>query len=123
MDEDVGFSVVPSMSNVVPFTEFCDTTEKYASNYHRWQIPLRASYATTTYKMQGSTVRGNCVTIPSMNHPWTRGLDYVANSRATELSKLFFTRILRVENFTGHDNERNAIHHEYACLLRKFPDI
>ena len=92
MDNDVGYSVIPSIPNVIPFMEQCDVTEKYSKNYFRWQIPLVAAFATTTHKMQGSTVKGNCVTIPSLKSPWARGLDYVANSRATELSKLFLIR-------------------------------
>lgn len=116
MDNDVGYSIIPSIPNVVPFTEQCDQTEKYLRVYHRWQIPLEASFATTTHKMQGSTVKGNCVTIPSLKSPWARGLDYVANSRATELSKLFLVRPLRKENFNSHDIERNKIRDEYHRL-------
>ena len=85
MDNDVGYSIIPSLPNVVPFTEQCDITEKYSKKYHRWQIPLVAAFATTTHKMHSSTVKGNCVTIHPLKCPWARGLDYVANSRATEL--------------------------------------
>jgi hypothetical protein len=120
MDNDVGYSVIPSLPNVVPFTEQCDVTQKYSKKYHRWQIPLVAAFATTTHKMQGSTVRGNCVTIPSLKCPWARGLDYVANSRATELSKLFLLRPLKSQHFTSHEKERNKIDAEYARLSRLF---
>ena len=65
MDNDIGYSVIPSIPNVIPFTEQCDVTERYGKYYFRWQIPLVAAFATTTHKMQGSTVKGNCVTIPS----------------------------------------------------------
>ena len=45
MDHDVGYSIIPSLPNVVPFTEQCDITEKYSKKYHRWQIPLVAAFA------------------------------------------------------------------------------
>ena len=120
MDNDVGYSIIPGIPNVVPFTEQCDVTERYLKVYHRWQIPLVAAFATTTHKMQGSTVKGNCVTIPSLKCPWARGLDYVANSRATELSKLFLLRPLKSQHFTSHEKERNKIDAEYARLSRLF---
>lgn len=121
MDNDVGYSIIASMPNVIPFTEQCDVSEKYLRIYHRWQIPLVAAFATTTHKMQGSTVKGNCVTIPSLKSPWARGLDYVANSRATEISKLFLLRPLKDQHFTSHKIERDKIATEYARLESMFP--
>ena len=120
MDNDVGYSIIPGIPNVVPFTEQCDVTERYLKVYHRWQIPLVAAFATTTHKMQGSTVKGNCVTIPSLNSPWARGLDYVANSRVTELSKLFLIRPLKLQHFTSHEKEREKIDVEYTRLSTLF---
>ena len=120
MDNDIGYSVIPSIPNVIPFTEQCDVTERYGKYYFRWQIPLVAAFATTTHKMQGSTVKGNCVTIPSLKAPWARGLDYVANSRATELSKLFLIRPLKEQHFTSHAKEREIIDQEYFRLSRLF---
>ena len=120
MDSDIGYSVIPSIPNVIPFTEQCDVTEKYEKNNFRWQIPLVAAFATTTHKMQGSTVKGNCVTIPSLKSPLTRGLDYVANSRATELSKLFLIRPLKEQHFKSHLKEREIIDLEYSRLSRLF---
>jgi ATP-dependent exoDNAse (exonuclease V) alpha subunit len=120
MDNDVGYSISPSIPNVVPFTEQCDVTEKYLKIFHRWQIPLVAAFATTTHKMQGSTVKGNCVTIPSLKCPWARGLDYVANSRATELSKLFLITPLKMQHFTSHEKEREIINAEYNRLSLLF---
>ena len=121
MDNDVGYSIIPSMPNVVPFTEQCDVSERYSKIHHRWQIPLVAAFATTTHKMQGSTVKGNCVTIPSLKRPWARGLDYVANSRATELSKLFLIEHLKDHHFTSHKIERDKIDMEFARLSGLFP--
>jgi ATP-dependent exoDNAse (exonuclease V) alpha subunit len=74
-------------------TAQCDITTKIDINYHRWQIPLRAAFATTTHKILGSTAKGNCVTMPSESSPWLRGLDYVASSRAKDLTKLFLLEL------------------------------
>lgn len=96
MDSNLGFSFINSMENVVPFTEVLDEGVKY-NNYQRWQLPLTPSFATTTHKMQGSTVIGNCVTVPwkfQKGGPFCRGLDYVAHSRARELSSLLFWVLL-----------------------------
>jgi ATP-dependent exoDNAse (exonuclease V) alpha subunit len=120
MDENNGYSITNNDLTIIPFTAQCDETAKIDKNYHRWQIPLRAAFATTTHKMQGSTAKGNCVTLPSENSPWNRGLDYVANSRAKDLTKLFLLRPLREANFTSHKEERILIDDEYARLNAKF---
>lgn len=120
MDDNNGYSITTNNLTIIPFAAKCDETVKYDKNYHRWQIPLKAAYATTTHKMQGSTARGNCVTMPSENKPWARGLDYVANSRAKDLTKLFLLRPLRESNFTSHLAERTLIDEEYARLNAKF---
>lgn len=134
MDSNLGFSFINSMENVVPFTEVLDEGAKY-NNYQRWQLPLIPSFATTTHKMQGSTVIGNCVTVPwkfkspsfsdplkgvckerKNRGPYCRGLDYVAHSRARELSSLFITGPLTVEHFTSHSDDLQLVHKEYKRL-------
>jgi ATP-dependent exoDNAse (exonuclease V) alpha subunit len=123
MDDNNGYSITTNGQTVIPFTAQCDTTEKIDNNYHRWQILLKAAFATTTHKMQGSTAKGNCVTIPSKVSPWNRGLDYVANSRAKDLTKLFLLRPLKSTNFTSHYDERLLIDDEYARLDAKFNSL
>ena len=120
MDNDIGYSVSETIPNVVPFTESFDSSEMYLRQYRRWQIPLVAAFATTTHNMQGSTIRGNCVTSPSLYSPWARGLDYVANSRVTELKNLYLLRPLRENHFHTHHKERAAIAKEYSRLASKF---
>jgi ATP-dependent exoDNAse (exonuclease V) alpha subunit len=117
MDDNYGYSITTNGQTVMPFTAHCDETAKVDNNY---QIPLRAAFATTTHKMQGSTAKGNCITLPSEISPWNRGLDYVANSRAKDLTKLFLLRPLRITNFTSHEPERILIDEEYARLNAKF---
>ena len=120
MDNDNGYSINNQIPNIVPFTEYTDITEKWEKLYHRWQLPLVPAAGITTFKMQGSTVKGNCVTNPSLNCPRNRGLDYVANSRVTEMSKLFLLRPLKEANFTSHALERTEIAFEYKRLSDKF---
>jgi hypothetical protein len=120
MEIDNGYSLNSGIPNIVPFTEQTEITERFEKLYHRWQLPLVPAAAITTFKMQGSTVKGNCVTCPSKNSPKSRGLDYVANSRVTEMSKLFLLSPLREANFTSHPLERSAIDREYKRLSDKF---
>ena len=120
MDNDNGYSINDLIPNIVPFTEYTETTEIWEKLYHRWQLPVVPAAGITTFKMQGSTVNGNCVTNPSMKCPRTRGLDYVANSRVTEMSKLFLLSPLMEANFTSHPLERIAIDIEYKRLSDKF---
>jgi hypothetical protein len=123
MDNDIGISVFSNLPNVIPFSAVCDSNDKFLNDYVRYQIPLRAAFAITTHKMQGSTVKANCVTCPSLKCPWSRGLDYVANSRVTELSKLFILRPFSVHNFVSHKQERDAISDEYTRLAKNFCTI
>ena len=122
MDSNLGFSFINSMENVVPFTEVLDEGAKY-NNYQRWQLPLTSSFATTTHKMQGTTVIGNCVTVPwkfTKGRPFCRGLDYVAHSRARELASLFILGPLTVEHFNSHPEDIEIVHKEYKRLREIF---
>ena len=80
MDDNICISICTTMPNVIPLGEMWDDRIKYKNDSHRWQLPLRAASATTSHKMQGSTVHGNCVTLYtniSERPPFTRGIDYV----------------------------------------------
>lgn len=130
MDANLGFSLIDTMPNVVPFTDVLDEGIKYANNYQRWQLPLTAAFATTTHKMQGSTVVGNCVTIPWKfvsacentpgRGPFCRGLDYVAHSRARDLASLFILGTSTPKHFNSHPNDLQHVHEEYKRLRQFF---
>ena len=125
MDDDIGFSICSTMTNVIPFGEICDEYIKFKNDFHRWQLPLRAASATTTHKMQGFTVNGNCVTLATNlrdRTPFTRGIDYVCHSRARELSSLFLVHALRPEHFTCFGADRKKVHAEYKRLHVIFGD-
>ena len=123
MDDNIGMSISSTMSNVIPFGEMCDEFVKYKNKYHRWQLPLRPASATTTHKMQGSTVHGNCVTLAtdiSKRFPFTRGIDYVCHSRARDLSSLYLVHALRPVHFTHFGSDRKLVTAEYSRLRNIF---
>ena len=68
------------------------------------------------HKMQGSTAKHGAVIQPSIGRPFSRGLDYVAPSRSTELNNLFLLRRLSEENFNGFKTEITDINNEYNRL-------
>jgi hypothetical protein len=113
MDIEIGYSVSDHIKNIIPFVAICSGT-KYSKNYHRWQIPLEATFACTTHKMQGMTTKNGAVILPSANQPFARGLDYVAPSRPTELKNLFLLRRLTSDHYTSHKREYTRLNHFYT---------
>ena len=120
MDINIQYSIGHDGTNIIPFVAICSQDEKYNKNYHRWQIPLEASFACTTHKMQGSTAKFGAVIEPSKGKPFARGLDYVAPSRPTELAKLILLGPLTEAHFTSFPKERHAIKEEYMRLRESF---
>lgn len=115
IDQMIG-GIAGSNTNIITFTAVCDKSDVYEGGYHRWQLPLKAASAITTHKMQGTTAIGNVVTLPSSSGFFTRGLDYVANSRVTELDKLFLLRPMTKAAFTSYPNTTAFIDREYKRL-------
>ena len=107
---------IPNIPNIIPFVAVTSLEEKYNKHYHRWQLPLEHAFACTTHKMQGVTASNGAVVQPSTNKPFARGLDYVATSRPTELSKLFLLGPLTEVHFHAFPKERHAITEEYNRL-------
>ena len=56
-------------------------------HYIHWQLPLIVVYSITTHKPR-MTAHNVIVFDPSKKSPFTRGLPYVAISRATDLDKV-----------------------------------
>jgi hypothetical protein len=115
MDNTIGYSIFADKLNVIPFSAICQG-DKYCKNYHRWQLPLEPAFACTTHKIQGTTASFGAVIEPSIKKPFARGLDYVAVSRPTELSKLYLLGPLTDTKFTAFPKERNDIKNEYIRL-------
>jgi hypothetical protein len=68
--------------------------------------------------MQGATAKHGAVIEPSSAYPFARGLDYVAASRPTELSKLFLLSPLNNTHFTAWPQERLEVKKEYIRLAK-----
>ena len=66
--------------------------------------------------MQGARAKHGAVVDPSPGTPFTRGLDYVAVSRPTELKKLILFEPLTPAHFDGYIEERHLITTEYNKL-------
>jgi ATP-dependent exoDNAse (exonuclease V) alpha subunit len=64
----------------------------------RWQLPLIVAYSITTHKSQ-MTAHNGIVYDPSKKSPFTRGLPYVALSRATDLDKVALLSPIRTDHF------------------------
>lgn len=121
MDLDIGYSITTEIKNVIPFVAVCKSDEKYLKNFHRWQLPLEPAFACTTHKMQGTTAKYGAVVQPSQGSPFSRGLDYVASSRPTELGKLFLLAPLFESHFKSFPAQRQEITLEYSRLRTLFP--
>lgn len=120
MDLEIGHSISSHQDSIIPFVAICSPEDKYHKNYHRWQLPLETAFACTTHKMQGSTTKHGAVIEPSKSKPFARGLDYVAPSRPTEISKLILLGPLTETHFNSFPQERYAIRQEYDRLRRLF---
>ena len=83
--------------NIIPITEYVDdiTLKVNGIHYMRWQIPLIVAYSITTHKSQSMTAHNGIVYEPSIRSPFTRGLPYVALSRATDLDKVSLLSAIR----------------------------
>ena len=115
MDISTGYSISTEVHDIIPFVAI-PSSDKYGTHYTRWQLPLEPAFACTTHKMQGSTAKHGAVIQPSIGKPFSRGLDYVAPSRPTELNNLFLLRRLSEENFNGFKTEITDISNEYNRL-------
>ena len=88
----------------------------------RWQIPLIVAYSITTHKSQSMTAHNGIVYEPSNNSPFTRGLPYVALSRATDLDKVSLLSAIRKDHFISNKfmAENEAIANFYSFLKKKY---
>ena len=116
MDLPIGYSISSTTPSIIPFVAVTTEADTYNNYYHRWQLPLEPAFATTTHKMQGATAKYGAVVDPSPGTPFTRGLDYVAVSRPTELNNLTLLAPLTPAHFNGYIPERHLIRTEYDRL-------
>jgi ATP-dependent exoDNAse (exonuclease V) alpha subunit len=120
MDNPIGYTIQQGSQDIIPFVAICRQEDKYNKKYHRWQLPLEPAFACTTHKMQGATAKYGAVIDPSEKTPFSRGLDYVASSRPTELNKLTLLGPLTARQFTAFPGQQNEIRLEYDRLRHKY---
>ena len=116
MDLPIGYSISSTTPSIIPFVAVTTEADTYNKYYHRWQLPLEPAFATTTHKMQGATEKYGAVVDPNPGTPFTRGLDYIAVSRPTELNNLTLLAPLTPAHFNGYIPERHLIRTEYDRL-------
>ena len=67
------------------------------STFSKRTFPLTLSYAVTAHKVQGCTIRGQCLL--HVKHAFCPGMLYVMLSRVTTRENLFITRRLTTDDF------------------------
>ena len=110
--------------NIVPFSEYVDEDSLNVNGYTymRWQIPLIVAYSITTHKSQSMTAHNGIAYEPSLLNPFTRGLAYVALSRATEIEKVTLLSPLRTDHIINNNFEADnqLIAYFYFSLNKNF---
>jgi ATP-dependent exoDNAse (exonuclease V) alpha subunit len=110
--------------NIIPITEYVDdiTLKVNGIHYMRWQIPLIVAYSITTHKSQSMTAHNGIVYEPSIRSPFTRGLPYVALSRATDLDKVSLLSAIRNDHFISNKflAENETIANFYSLLKKNY---
>ena len=88
----------------------------------RWQIPLIVAYSITTHKSQSMTAHNGIAYEPSLLNPFTRGLAYVALSRATEIEKVTLLSPLRTDHVIADkfEADNQLIAYFYYSLNKNF---
>ena len=110
--------------NIVPFSEYVDedSLNVNGETYMRWQIPLIVAYSITTHKSQSMTAHNGIAYEPSLLNPFTRGLAYVALSRATEIEKVTLLSPLRTDHIINNkfEADNQLIAYFYYSLNKNF---
>ena len=111
--------------NIIPITEYVDDISLKVNGIHymRWQIPLIVAYSITTHKSQSMTAHNSIVNETSINSPLTRGLQYVALSRATDLDKIsLLSAIVRQKIILFQTNfwQNETIANFYSSLKKNY---
>jgi ATP-dependent exoDNAse (exonuclease V) alpha subunit len=126
MDKYTGsqLSIDEEKKNIVPFSEYVDedSLNVNGETYMRWQIPLIVAYSITTHKSQSMTAHNGIAYEPSLLNPFTRGLAYVALSRATEIEKVTLLSPLRTDHIINNkfEADNQLIAYFYYSLNKNF---
>jgi len=112
LDEDVKYSCISELPNVVPIVA---TDSSLCKKVNRLQLPLVAAHACTIHSVQGLTA-AHGVTLQPCSSYNAQGLMYVACSRPRKLEDLWLLAPLQLSHFQFGRNTYLQIHKEYARL-------
>ncbi len=78
MDLNIGFSISPVITNLIPINKI-SSESKILNEYFMFQLPLDMAHGSTTHKRQGVTAKFGTVIKPKDydKTPFSRGLEYV----------------------------------------------
>ena len=97
-------SFLPGTDRLFPILAETCIVEYSGKKYHRTQLPLQLSFATTIHKIQGSTL--NRVVFDSTGiQQRHKGLAYVACSRVRSLEGLFLAQKIGEAHFMSKDDQ------------------
>lgn len=116
LDEDVNYSCVNNMPNVVPITAVASHACK---GVNRLQLPLVPAHACTVHSVQGLTALHGIVIQPPTSYN-AQGLMYVACSRPRTLENLWLLGPLLAKHFQYGQDAYKAIAKEYKRLEDKY---
>lgn len=114
LDEDVGYTCLPGVPNVVPIKEF---SSHLCEGVNRLQLPLVVAHACTIHSVQGLTADHGVTLLPATTFN-AQGLMYVACSRPRTLEQLWLLKPLRKSHFEYGGNVYQKIKEEYDRLDR-----
>jgi hypothetical protein len=113
-DESFPYSCSATTKRLVPITAISGLLTK--SQYHRMQLPILPAHARTAHSVQRYTAAdGVVVDTGSM---FFAG-DYVAISRATDISKVILLKPACQQYFNSHPEYRVLVQDEYKRLLTR----
>jgi hypothetical protein len=120
MDQDLGFSCMAAVPNVVPI---CPLIKPLGKNAYRRQLPLILAHALTIHSVQGITASNGVVLEPAKGKGFTYGLNYVACSRPQSLEELHIVGALTAEHFSIPKTISKKIKQEYYRLRNIKPAL
>lgn len=112
LDEDVGYTCLPGLPNVVPIKQF---TSHLCEGVNRLQLPFVVAHACTIHSVQGLTAENGVTLLPATTYN-AQGLMYVACSRPRSLEQLWLLKPLHKKHFEYGGNVYKKITEEYDRL-------
>ncbi len=114
MDQELGFTCLPGVKNVVPIS----AKAYYKGGFSRIQLPIIPAHASTIHSAQGLTAEFGVVLQPSAGTPFAYGLEYVGCSRAKSMDQIhILINHLKTTHFSyAYPTSLRNIREEYVRL-------